>query len=519
MTNFLVAFVGLPSSGKSSIINSLLFKRKLQSGVCRTTTDANTIDELIVDDYNNVFNVIDLPGICDSEENNDQNFNEMTYAHVTNAKLILWVSDVNKAFITTHEVNEYNKLKNHINKLSDDTGTLYYIAIMLSKCDKDCKKRNKKVKNKKIQSDELEDSDEDTDINDLVDKVKSKFPNDDIILFNAYGRSYHHKKSSDVLKKFVNKMAGMPTNQNINFDISKYIIYYMSKQEKMFYDKFIAIYDAYICNTATFEKMIESWDKITLDEKVIFFISILNNNKQNNWKIFRFVIYLSESYHFELTDEDHLLCDNWQIKYYNHMIIDNSFLRPSHNLTNEFTTTEVYELIQSCFERFNDELKLKYYQELVTTSNIPIADAINIIILLNESYDIEHRQKLFNNIIINCAQSFDRFYKIMMNINKENYDFLEINDNPIVTYINYLEHIKKLFNNEEYILLNKIQICNCLIFNLIPDCHFRKLTRLDHITKSISYNRLTNNDDYNNHVSNIWCQIYSNILIGYNHSN
>ena len=49
MSDFIISFVGLPSSGKSSIINSLVLKRLLQSGVCRTTTEFKLIEENIFD--------------------------------------------------------------------------------------------------------------------------------------------------------------------------------------------------------------------------------------------------------------------------------------------------------------------------------------------------------------------------------------------------------------------------------------------------------------------------------------
>ena len=91
MTDFVVAFVGLPSSGKSSIINSLIFKRLLQSGVCRTTTEAKQIQEDIYDDNDNKFKVIDLPGLCDSEEVDNTNFTDITYTNIKLCNLIIWV--------------------------------------------------------------------------------------------------------------------------------------------------------------------------------------------------------------------------------------------------------------------------------------------------------------------------------------------------------------------------------------------------------------------------------------------
>ena len=105
---------------------------------------------------------MDLPGICDSEEHN-VNFNELTNKHIINANLIIWTSDVNKAFITTHEVNEYNKIKKILNDATNKTGKLYHLIIMLSKCDKDINNNVIKKKDKKIKKsrEEISDSDED----------------------------------------------------------------------------------------------------------------------------------------------------------------------------------------------------------------------------------------------------------------------------------------------------------------------------------------------------------------------
>ena len=166
MSDFIVSFVGLPSSGKSSVINSLVFKRLLQSGVCRTITEFKLIDEDVFDDKNNKFKVYDLPGICDSEETDNNN---LIYTCIKNSNLIIWTSDVNHAFSTIYEVNEYNKLKKYIKDIEDLTGKLCYIIIMLTKYDKKInliKENNTK--------NEIEDSDEDNNINDLFINASAK---------------------------------------------------------------------------------------------------------------------------------------------------------------------------------------------------------------------------------------------------------------------------------------------------------------------------------------------------------
>ena len=62
-----ICLVGLPSSGKSSIINSLCFKRLCQTGISRTTTTATTFEGLKSDD-DIEFNICDLPGIADIDD-------------------------------------------------------------------------------------------------------------------------------------------------------------------------------------------------------------------------------------------------------------------------------------------------------------------------------------------------------------------------------------------------------------------------------------------------------------------
>ena len=116
---------------------------------------------------------------------------------------------------------------------------------MLSKCDKE---PNKKEKLKKKQDTyEIKGSAEDTDIYDLIDKVKQKFK-EDIILFNAYGRSFYNEKTSKLLKSFIEKQEIPLINCNITFNITKYISTYKENQKEAYYRKFINKYDDFINN-------------------------------------------------------------------------------------------------------------------------------------------------------------------------------------------------------------------------------------------------------------------------------
>ena len=214
--------IGLPSSGKSSIINSLVGKRVAQSGISRTTTDVKLYDDLISDDNIN-FKIYDVPGIADIEDNQN-NFDTLIFDTIKKCNLVIWVSDIIKSFITNHEMNEFNKIKKHIKNLELNEGLPIQLIILLSKVDKELKSCASNCDNSiKQLNDEIIDEitgNEETMIEDIYKNVKDKFNDIDIILFNAHGRSYHHAKSSSNLKKFVKQYN--PTDSNIQFNLKKY---------------------------------------------------------------------------------------------------------------------------------------------------------------------------------------------------------------------------------------------------------------------------------------------------------
>jgi hypothetical protein len=279
------------------------------------------------------------------------------------------------------------------------------------------------------------------------------------------------------------------------------------------------MYALYFTSGNDFDKMLELWNKITPEQKVnhlINMISMENLDEMNYWRNFK--CYSKFKNDVKLSDDQEMQYNECLIKYYGRMLLKPETQNIGVNLTHQYCTEIVYECIKHYFDKFDDTEKYKYYETLVTSSPIPITDAIEIVSKLN--YDIENRQKLFDKVITELNQYFNRYYQIMMYINKKNYDFTEIFDCPYITYTNYMDHIKELYNDPEYVLLNKLQICNCLInISNTPDCHFYKLTRLDKMVKSISYERLARNDNYVINISAIWSKIYSNIIMEYNHDN
>lgn len=515
MTYYQVAFVGLPSSGKSSIINSLLFKRQLQSGVCRTTTDVNIVNKEINDDKNNKFKVIDLPGICDSEES-DIKFNDLTYQHVKEANLIYWVSDVNKAFITTHEVNEYNHLKEYVEKLHKETGRLYHMAIMLSKCDKDNKKCVKQInKIKLLDDDEIVDSDEDTNIGDLIDKVKKKFPQDDILLFNAYGRSYHHKKASETLKNFVIKMVGVPSNVNITFDITKYITNYVEDQKDSYFNIFLLRFIDFINFLIPLNKLILFWNNITLEQKQSHLLALIEDHEINhkiNYAIYEYLCFVIDKAFLETN-----VCSNMLLDYYDD-ILQNGYLKKTQNQYTDYSSPD--EIITKYVEEYeilDYDDKIKRYYFLLTKSNLSINYAKRIILALkNEGSYSEFNHKLDFNQIITCDTNyFNRYYEIIT-IWTAQFDFnFNTENNSLCNVHNYLDHLNKLCEDSEYIHLNKLQIANCLINKTDMTCHFNRLCMLPNKWKMHIHKRLLGNSEYVNVITKIWEQIYSNVLFEY----
>lgn len=519
MTSFYVIFTGLPSSGKSSIINSLIGKRILESGIYRTTIDYNQLDDIIIDDNNNEFRVIDLPGICDSDEK-DTKFNDLTYNHITNANLIIWVSDVNKAFTTTYEVTEYNKLKLYINKLSEETGKLYYIAILLSKCDNNTVKKQKKIKKP---TDEIEDSDEDTYLINLIEKVNTKFANEDVMLFNAYGRSYYHKNTSNTLKKFVQKMIGIPTKYNINFDITKYIVGYNKIQEELYYNHFVKNYYQYlntnsIYNVTSFNNLQIYWRKLSSNNCKLFIDSLCQESSSN-----------IETLKKILMSENHVSLYSKINNYFLFLTyIRNNLDSVNDNLIETIDDIIIYYHLYEHIEKNIDlqlflnsflakkiSVQIDIFKNLLFDYKFPKCEHILNTIMNNVNYfKIYDFKLIFNDIIKKNRNKIDRFHSkflLTSNTNQWTYNNVHFNQNKYEIFMDYIEHIKKL-NNDHYILYNKIQIMHCIYTKRPINYHLKILINYD---IGIPHSRKIMNNSFNTAIKNIYQQIYSNIIIPY----
>jgi hypothetical protein len=153
-----VAFVGLPCAGKSTVINSIAGKRVLQSGVCRTTTVATIVGTkdagvagamhvsipaaaaALVSDDGVEFGAIDLPGIADAENtglSSEGNFTALALKWASQCDVVVWVTDARTAFLTTHETREFTDMRSALEKIADEDGKLFQFCILLAKYETD----------------------------------------------------------------------------------------------------------------------------------------------------------------------------------------------------------------------------------------------------------------------------------------------------------------------------------------------------------------------------------------------
>lgn len=230
-----VIFVGLPSAGKTSLINALHGMLVGETGKDRTTLGAKEYARIATDDAGNRYKIIDTPGVCDSKDTTSS-YDDLVRAYATKADLIIWCSDSAHPMRSTEEVKAFDKLRTDMTKIGLETGVLYRFAIALTKCSMPLsrnalgKERSppKAPKAPEIGEDgelELDVEAEHTSAFDVIDDVFCTYSDRGIpvLITNAHGMSMRDG-ASDKLKAYVRKCLGYePTQHNVTWNLTPFL--------------------------------------------------------------------------------------------------------------------------------------------------------------------------------------------------------------------------------------------------------------------------------------------------------
>ena len=227
-----LGFAGLPSAGKSTIVNALAGKRVLESGVCRTTTEpclvgaANAVGAQkwvrarLESDDGVEFCALDLPGTCDAEDKKGT-FNKVTREWAAKCDVVVWVTDARTAFLTTHETREYSALRASIQEKADEDGTLYQFLVVIAKFDASTKStdptKNSTYAGVVFLEDEIRTGSEETTIESCFERVERTFPETRVVKFSAFARIAN--SGSETLRALVSARSERTDGTNAAFDL------------------------------------------------------------------------------------------------------------------------------------------------------------------------------------------------------------------------------------------------------------------------------------------------------------
>ena len=225
-----LGFAGLPSAGKSTMVNALAGKRVLESGICRTTTEACLVGATnrigasqkwvrtkLESDDGVEFCALDLPGICDTEDTSGS-FNKVTLEWASKCDVVVWVTDARTAFLTTHEPREYQALRDAIQEKADEDGTLYQFLIVVAKYDATYSSKFTKTSPVvRFLEGEIRTGTEETTISSCFARVERLFPETRVAKFSAFARIL--RCGSEALRALVCASTASTDETNDTFDL------------------------------------------------------------------------------------------------------------------------------------------------------------------------------------------------------------------------------------------------------------------------------------------------------------
>ena len=195
----LIAIIGKPSVGKSTLVNALLGKRKQPTGVTRTTLNTTQYDGIMSDDGHK-FSIIDTAGMGDADDTLSE-FDASAYSIITQADVVLWASDINNAFLTKSEQSTFDKCIGVLSEHSKLTGRGHQYGILLTKANVSNSSPSRIVKTKSDADDSELSGDEETTEIDQLRRIQTMFSKQcPVMMINAYNRISSHPNITEKLR-------------------------------------------------------------------------------------------------------------------------------------------------------------------------------------------------------------------------------------------------------------------------------------------------------------------------------
>lgn len=256
-----IALVGIQNAGKSSVLNSIVHKNIARTGLKKTTTRPiivgkklpkslecfqNNIDfhRCSVKTDNGVeLTVIEFPGFTEDSDS----FSKIDISLLMLCEVVYWVSDSRTSFTRTTEERLFSKTKDIVSDFEKE-GILVEFKILLTKFISTKSKTDESDADYLVdlfsdeidnfeevdnEFDEIADQIEDTTSEDIYKILRKNIRSHEIIRFNAFGRSIHNPKSSEMLKDFVSRQDTNPGKENIDFKIKDSEELIKKRQQKL----------------------------------------------------------------------------------------------------------------------------------------------------------------------------------------------------------------------------------------------------------------------------------------------